>query len=69
MYHHLNSVLKGIDDKAVPFVAVVLFSNAWTMFPLFLKNTKHIQTKKPIYNYRVKITLSNRKKCKGRIPK
>lgn len=39
MYHHLNSVLKGIDDKAVPFVAMVLFSNAWTMFPLFLKNS------------------------------
>lgn len=39
MYHHLNSVLKGIDDKAVPFVAVVLFANARTMFPLFLKNT------------------------------
>lgn len=38
MYHHLNSVLKGVDDKAVPFVAVVLLSNAQTMFPPF-KNT------------------------------
>lgn len=37
MHHNSNSVLKGIDDKAVPFVAVVLFSNAWTIVPLFLK--------------------------------
>lgn len=35
MYHNLNSLLKGVDYKAVPFVAVVLFSNAWTMFPSF----------------------------------
>lgn len=36
MYHDLNSVFKGKDYKAVPFVAVVLLK-CMNNIPLFLK--------------------------------
>lgn len=37
MYHNLNSVLKGKDYKAVPFVAVVLLK-CMDNVPLFKNN-------------------------------
>lgn len=63
MYYSLNSVLKGKDYKAVPFVAVVLLKRMDNV-PLFLKTVlvSEMQAMLIFLNTFLKYLLMNQRK-------